>query len=221
MYKQEILFTIGLLFSLIVFNFINKRKENFTDEQRKSALDGLITQNKLFNSIFTKITGTDIDINKNINLKKDLDITGKVNVNKLRISKNWTGYGDANKAIDQSEIANDTNVFKKLMIVGNSSAGGKRRRVGIWDDLDVDGNLHTKNKIIVDKELCIGDVCINKEHLLALKGDRDIFIRNVATSNYLGAKAARGEKKHNHNLYTVGVFENPKKTEWERIRINY
>jgi len=44
------------------------------------------------------------------------------------------GTGDGGAA-----IYNDSGTYKKLMIVGNSSAGGSRE-VGIWDNLTVSGN---------------------------------------------------------------------------------
>ena len=56
----------------------------------------------------------------------------------IKLSKGWTGYPD--NAKDRSEISNDINGFKQLMIVGNKSAGAERR-VGIWDRLDVHGEL--------------------------------------------------------------------------------
>jgi len=59
--------------------------------------------------------------------------------NQIKFSTNWTGYPDKSK---NSEIANDTNAFKELMVVGNKSAGGERR-VGVWDTLNVHGTLNT------------------------------------------------------------------------------
>ena len=62
----------------------------------------------------------------------------EVGKNPLKFSSDWSGFPD-NKT-NGSEISNDTNVYKKLMIVGNKSAGGGRK-VGIWDRLDVHGDL--------------------------------------------------------------------------------
>jgi hypothetical protein len=59
----------------------------------------------------------------------------------IRLSDKWSGYPDAQRNGKwTSEISNDTDGFKKLMIVGNKSGGGARR-VGIWDELQVHGNL--------------------------------------------------------------------------------
>ena len=63
----------------------------------------------------------------------------------IRVSKGWNGYPDS--GTDRAEISNDTGTFKKLMIVGNKSAGTGKRVVGVWDRLDVHG------------ELCINDSC--------------------------------------------------------------
>lgn len=66
--------------------------------------------------------------------------------NNLNFTNNWmdTMHSDNNV----SEISNDTTVFKKLMLVGNKSGGGKRK-VGIWDDLDVAGNLSASGRDIL------------------------------------------------------------------------
>lgn len=77
----------------------------------------------------------------------------------VKFSKNWTAYPD-NKT-DGAEISNDINGFKKLMIVGNKSAGGVRK-VGIWDELNVHGKL-------TSDMFCIGNTCINENDLKNIK----------------------------------------------------
>jgi hypothetical protein len=72
------------------------------------------------------------------------DGTVGINDNKLRFSNKWSGFPD--NATDQSEISNDSSDYKKLMIVGNKSAGAERR-VGVWDRLDVHGALGVDNNI--------------------------------------------------------------------------
>ena len=63
------------------------------------------------------------------------DANGNNPASRLKISGNWTGFPD-NKT-NAAEIANDTTgTYKKLMIVGNKSAGAERK-VGVWDKLDV------------------------------------------------------------------------------------
>ena len=59
----------------------------------------------------------------------------------IRLSSGWTGSTDAANGVN-SEISNDVGNFKQLMIVGNRSAGGNRK-VGIWDELTVNGPLKT------------------------------------------------------------------------------
>ena len=72
-----------------------------------------------------------------------LDVAGSVRMltgsNPIRFTSSWTGFPDS--TTNQAEISNDTGSYKTLMIVGNKSADGSTRRVGIWDRLDVNGNL--------------------------------------------------------------------------------
>ncbi|MCX5785583.1 MAG: hypothetical protein NTX59_07830 [Elusimicrobia bacterium] len=49
----------------------------------------------------------------------------------------WAAYGTGDGG---AAIYNDASGFRKLMIVGNNSAGGNRE-VGIWDNLTVSNNL--------------------------------------------------------------------------------
>jgi len=81
-----------------------------------------------------------------------LDVAGNVRIlsgsNPIRFTSAWSGFADPFKTLsNHAEIANDTVGFKTLMIVGNTSAGGVlwsgafERRVGVWDRLDVNGEL--------------------------------------------------------------------------------
>jgi hypothetical protein len=67
----------------------------------------------------------------------------QVETNNIRFSQKLSGYSD-NKT-DKSEIANDTSDYQQLMIVGNKSGG--TRKVGIWDELEVNGNLSAKKNL--------------------------------------------------------------------------
>lgn len=49
---------------------------------------------------------------------------------------NWAAYGVGSGG---AAIYNDANVYRKLMVVGNNSAGGSRE-VGVWDNMTVNGN---------------------------------------------------------------------------------
>lgn len=57
---------------------------------------------------------------------------------------------------ERAEIANDTGSYKTLMILGNKSADGGTRRVGIWDRLDVNGTH------VVNGRLCVGGTCVDE-----------------------------------------------------------
>jgi hypothetical protein len=65
--------------------------------------------------------------------------------NPVNFTAAWGGSPDP--ATNVSEISNDTNSYKTLMIVGNRSGGvlatggGIARRVSVWDRLEVNGNL--------------------------------------------------------------------------------
>ena len=58
--------------------------------------------------------------------------------NPLRLTSLWSGFPDTKP--NASEISNDTNTYKALMIVGNRSAGGVRK-VSMWDRVEVMGRL--------------------------------------------------------------------------------
>lgn len=71
-----------------------------------------------------------------------VDNDGTVLHNNIKFSKKWSAYTDNSN--NKSEISNDTDAYKSLMIVGNKSGGGERR-VGIWDTLNVNGALNVSN----------------------------------------------------------------------------
>jgi hypothetical protein len=77
----------------------------------------------------------------------DAVVSGSVNP----IYVNALHAGRPNSVLNVAEISNDTTNNKKLMIVGNRSGGaaapGLGRRVGIWDILDVHGNLNVESQL--------------------------------------------------------------------------
>jgi hypothetical protein len=87
----------------------------------------------------------------------------------IRFSDKFSSYpNEQRNGKWTSEISNDTDVDKKLMIVGNKSGGGARR-VGIWDELQVHGEFG------VDKETKLkGDVTIGNKNkwILHTPGDK-------------------------------------------------
>jgi hypothetical protein len=96
-----------------------------------------------------KLTVSDALINATLTAGGDTTINGVLTATKpatisdIRLSKGWTNYPGS--APDHSEISNDVDQNKTLMIVGNTSAGGARR-VGMWDDVTVNGNLTVTGK---------------------------------------------------------------------------
>lgn len=85
-------------------------------------------------------------------------------INGIKITKEWSGYPD--DKLDGSEISNDTNLLKELTIVGNKSAKENKRKVGIWDQLTVHG------------QLCIDDVCITKNDLSKIKNNNKVALKS-------------------------------------------
>lgn len=206
--------SIVLLFLLLIVLFM-KNKENFTEDERKNALDNIKTQNDLFKSVFNKITDKDVKLGKTMT---DVVLTNPV-VSGIKLSNKWSGYPD--KVKNQSEISNDINTYKALMIVGNKSAGSNRK-VRVWDHLRVHGRLDTDDKITAKKEFCIDGVCINKEHLKALKGERSVFIKSTRVNKYLQSGDFTTNVKgsdHSHNLRNAAEFDGGGKGHWEGMRI--
>ena len=120
---------------LIMLLFSNKMYENFTTAQ---ALDAVKLTEAKVNNMAVNVGDDFIDLKSGI-----------------KLSKGWKDGATATT----SEISNDTDGFKKLMIVGNKSAGGVRK-VGVWDRLDVHG------------QFCIGGLsptCINQNELKQMK----------------------------------------------------
>ncbi|MBK9755577.1 MAG: tail fiber domain-containing protein [Nannocystis sp.] len=70
----------------------------------------------------------------------------------LRFTHGWTGFPDGNA--QASEISNDIDTYKCLMVIGNKSAGGERR-VGIWDRLDVNGTLNVNGGQVANGTLTV------------------------------------------------------------------
>ena len=121
------------------------------------------------------------------NPQDGLDVAGSVrilsNSNPIRFTSDWSGFPDSGQT-NRSEISNDTNAYKTLMIIGNRSAGGVRR-VSVWDRLEVNGTLLVtggKSGYIMDRfvnsveeTLELGDVVViggNQASLYYGTGDK-------------------------------------------------
>ena len=107
-----------------------------------------------------------LDVNGDALITNNLEVKSELTANNLKFTKGWSDFSKAGK--DKSEISNDTKNFKQLMILGNRSAGGARK-VGIWDKLDVNGDLNVTNNLAVKSQICIDNVCISKNDLKNIK----------------------------------------------------
>lgn len=174
-----------------MFNLMNKKQENFTEDERKSLLDGLTIQNRLLKSVFGLISKTTVTIKKkivandNVIIDKDVLIRGKLNVR-----KDITG-----KKIELTEMNAEENIN-----VGKNINGG--------------GTL-TVSKI------CIGKTCIDEKHLQILTGSRDIFIKGLRKNKYLQVGNMTSNVKgtnHDHSISNPGEFIGSKKGDWEKMR---
>lgn len=56
----------------------------------------------------------------------------------------WASYGTG---AGGAAIYNDGGSYRTLMLVGNNSGGAGIRRVGVWDELDVNGTLNASSSI--------------------------------------------------------------------------
>lgn len=88
--------------------------------------------------------------------KDKLDVAGPLRVltgsNPIRFTSGWSGFPNESGVTNQAEISNDTKDYKSLMIVGNMSGGGTTRRVKVFDQLEVAGDL-VVNGLPIRKEI--------------------------------------------------------------------
>ena len=123
-----------------------------------------------------------------------LSTTDLTYINDLPIMKSWDGDPPKQSA-KNAGIANDTDKFKKLMIVGNNSAGGGRE-VGIWDNLTVSNNLNAQTVRLGDYFFWINDNNLKIENtktnkIFMIDKDGNIYapgnlnIGSIRIGNYL------------------------------------
>ena len=123
-----------------------------------------------------------------------IDVKNPSTGQNLRFSSAWSGSPDAANGVN-SEISNDVGAYKALMLVGNRSAGGQRR-VGVWDRLDVHGNVG------IDQQLCIGGTCITEADLRNIKNtvaqeaalEQRVGVMNTAVSAAAARDAALDQR---------------------------
>ncbi|OKP95642.1 tail fiber domain-containing protein [Paenibacillus sp. P46E] len=86
-----------------------------------------------------------------------MDVDGELRVlsgkNPIRFTSAWSGFPD--QARNQAEISNDTTTYKSLMLVGNSSSPDGKRKVSVWDQLDVNGFLQVNGGARITGDLQI------------------------------------------------------------------
>ena len=120
---------------------------------------------------------------------KDNNVFVNMSTNPLKFSANWTAFPDNIK--NGSEISNDTGNFKKLMIVGNKSAGAERR-VGVWDRLDVHGNLGVDGSATVSGRNILAEIDELKKRPVGSGGaafdgamnDKQLRLRGAGDGNH-------------------------------------
>jgi cytoskeletal protein CcmA (bactofilin family) len=134
------------------------KKISFTRDTDDEANAGTIAYKPATESDALSIMGAGKDKKRKIVLRDEVAVGGGLEIlkesNPLQFTTVWTEYPDDKDKSKRAEISNDTTGYKTLMIVGNRSAGLKTadgleaRRVGVWDRLDVNGELFEKLTII-------------------------------------------------------------------------
>lgn len=196
MLKQKYI-TVILLVILIISLFINK-KENFTESERKSALDGLITQNKLFNEVFSKISNSDLVISKKLIVNNNIETTGKdIKNGKITMGANGTIYTNSlnTNSIEKAGDINGANTINAKII--------NAKKINV-EELNA-------------KKICIGDTCINKTHLDVLTGKRHMIIANYEKNRFLKNNDKNSYKSEFHTkwqderkrLYIYNINDEP------------
>ena len=139
--------------------FVDNFGYTIEHDDRLQPRHGLkFTRNYLKNDTLTSSTDLFLDFdNGNVGIgttepKDKLDVAGNLRVltgaNPILFTSKWSGFPDGAGIINQAEIANDTKDYKTLMIVGNKSGGGTTRRVGIWDQLQVNGDVFVTGRLV-------------------------------------------------------------------------
>lgn len=81
----------------------------------------------------------------------------EVTVDELHVNDRFTPmystWSDPGNVAGGAAIVNDNQSYKKLMIVGNRSAGDVRQ-VGLWDDVTVSRNLRVQGTLYFNRQNC-------------------------------------------------------------------
>ena len=93
-------------------------------------------------------------------------------------------------------------------------------------DVMVDGEIHAKGKI------CIGGVCFDKNHILAMRGEKTVWLQSMKDKAYLGNfdpehshgqnTARKGRKRHHHSIHNTrfNAVQFGGKGNWEKMRLD-
>lgn len=117
--------------------------------------------------------------------------------------RNWDSGGFADTG-GGAAITNDNGEYKALMILGNASGGGKRK-IGLWDDVNVAGKLSVGNNQIVDIKT-ESTATTNKQSIHLYDGTA---IETCATKiSSMTLSTAAGAIYHSQQ-YTLGAWLRP------------
>jgi hypothetical protein len=140
------------------------------------TLDGVVTASRfvkddgtLLNEVISEKRVYTAPVSLSFDAQGNMTVGNTSNKNNLIIANQFLTAPDETVG---SVIANDTDKYKQLMIVGNKSSSGART-VGIWDKLNVNG------------QLCVGSTCVNE----------DIFAKLVASISQGNRQESLQEKK--------------------------
>ena len=150
--------------------------------------------NIILNGGVMSVTGNS-NVQGRLNVLGDATVMGRLTAANggIKLTNNWSGLDNST----YSELSNDTTNYKSLMILGNKSNDGSRRKIGMWDDVAINGNLsatgdfYAAGNFYVDaaKQLCIGTTCVTKADLDNVKRLssgfllRDSYSGNTVASN--------------------------------------
>lgn len=155
---------------------VNNANGTFTTFGENSAnmISGETTFNNLFNVKNADNSQTSFGMNDPINTNI---IRGKTNVNNIMMTDDWSNYPDS--GIGRAEISSDMGNHKSLVIGGvrPTTASTDRRKVKIFDDLNVTNNLDVNGKTSVAGVLDVADNTILRGNLTAKN------IRNNGTAS--------------------------------------
>jgi len=115
----------------------------------------------------------------------------------IKLSNGWSSTSDS------SEISNDTDVYKTLMIVGNRS-GGDKRRIGMWDDVAINGSLSVSNRNVLNELNSLRSDVTNLQN--TVNDINNNYIRN-GKSVYI--KLLDGNNRYVNLQKNVIVSDNP------------